>query len=50
MINEHLEICDFYGRRWKYENYTFYFKDIGRDDEYERGLDCLHLFGTELYC
>lgn len=46
--NENFEVFDNYGRRWKYESYNFYFKDIGADDVYVKGLECLHLFGTRL--
>ena len=46
MNNEGKEICDAYGRKWKYEKYSFYFKDIGLNDVFEKGLECLHLFGT----
>jgi len=44
--NEGIIFYDNYGRQWKYENYKFYFKDIGEDDIMEEGLKCLHLFGT----
>jgi len=46
--NAGYEVLDYYGRRWKYEDYNFYFKDIGHNDRYEKGIDCLHLYGTDL--
>lgn len=46
MNNEGKEICDSWGRRWKYEKYSFYFKDIGLNDVYEKGIECLHLYQT----
>lgn len=48
MDNQGVELADGYGRRWKYEGYSFYFKDIGMLDEYERGIDCLHLYATPI--
>jgi len=48
MDNEGLEIVDCYNRRWKYSRFEFFFKDIGLYDEYEKGIDCLHLHGTTL--
>ena len=45
--NEGKELFDFYGRRWKYENYSFYYSDL-LDKEYEKDkLECLHLFKTD---
>jgi len=43
------EIADGYGRKWKYRNFKFYFKDIGTKDEYQEGIKCLHLYQTPLY-
>ena len=43
------EIADGYGRKWKYRNFEFYFKDIGTKDEYKEGIKCLHLYQTPLY-
>jgi len=49
MDNEGREIFDMYGRKWLYNKYTFFFKNIGESDEYEpHKLNCLHLFGTTL--
>lgn len=42
------ELVDSYGRRWKYNNYKFYFKDIGRNSKFREGIDCLHLYGTNI--
>ena len=47
MDNERQEIADRYGRKWKYVDYCFYFQDLG--DPYFKGLDCLHLYATDLY-
>ena len=50
MNNEGIIIADNYGRRWKYENRTFYFGDIGKPTKptaMTRG--CLHLCGTKLH-
>jgi hypothetical protein len=46
MNNEGKELCDSYGRKWKYEKYFFYFKNIGLNDAYEKGIECLHLYQT----
>jgi len=47
MDNEGKELSDYYGRRWKYENYSFSFKDIGKHDTWEIDTaKCLHLFKT----
>lgn len=46
--NEGREIIDSYGRRWKYEKYSFYFKDISIAAEWKEGVFCLHLFKTYL--
>ena len=48
MNNEGKQLADNYGRKWKYENYSFYFKDIGDNDEYEETIKCLHLFGEPI--
>jgi hypothetical protein len=42
------ELADGYGRRWKYANFKFYFKDIGTHDKYKEGIRCLHLYGTPI--
>ena len=44
MENEGLELGDEYGRKWKYLNYEFYFRDIGTHSEYVEKISCLHLF------
>lgn len=44
--NEGKQLVDKYGRGWKYNNYFFYFKDIGENDKFESGIKCLHLFNT----
>ena len=50
MKNEGEILKDSYGRQWKYDDYVFYFKDIGNDDEFEPDtLKCLHLYQTCLY-
>lgn len=46
--NEGQVLCDNFGRQWKYFNYTFFFKDIGLNDKFEEGLQCVHLFETRL--
>ena len=47
MDNEGKELSDYYGRKWKYSNYSFFFKDIGDSDVFiEDTIPCLHLFGT----
>lgn len=46
--NECKVLADEYGRQWKYENYGFQFKDMGRNDVFEDGLRCVHLFRTQL--
>lgn len=46
MDNEGLELGDGYGRRWKYEDWEFHFKDI--NGEYTNKVDCLHLYGTSM--
>lgn len=47
--NEGVIVSDNYGRKWKYERYGFYFKDISDNDVFEDGLRCVHLFGTSLW-
>lgn len=44
--NEGKILSDSYGRKWKYENYKFYCKDIGTNDTFKEGLYYLHLFKT----
>lgn len=46
--NEEVELCDLYGRKWIYQDYLFYYRDIGELYNYEK-IACLHLFGTEFY-
>jgi hypothetical protein len=46
MHHESQILCDSYGRQWKYERFTFYFKDIGSDKKMEEGIKCTHLFST----
>jgi len=46
--NEGILFCDNYGRRWKYENYQFYFQDIAESKFNADNISCLHLFGTEI--
>ena len=46
MDNEGKIFFDYYGREWKYEKFTFTFKDIGCDSKHKDGLRCIHLFGT----
>lgn len=46
MDNEGKQLADGYGRKWKYESFKFYFKDIGTNDKYKQGISCLHLYGT----
>jgi len=48
MDNEGSELADNYGRIWKYENFSFYFKDIGTHDKYTETISCLHLYGTPM--
>jgi len=47
--NEGEILADGYGRQWKYENYGFKFKDIGTNDVFEDGLQCVHLFGKNRF-
>lgn len=47
IINEYSTLFDYYGRAWKYADYEFRFRDLGC--EFEKGIKCLHLFGTEFY-
>jgi hypothetical protein len=47
--NPKKEILDGYGRKWKYDNFKFYFRDIGTNEEYKEGVKCLHLYQTKLY-
>ena len=47
MENEGLELGDGFGRRWKYENYKFYFQDISKDT-YSEKVSCLHLYRTAI--
>jgi len=48
--NEGKVLKDAYGRQWKYDDYTFYFKDIGTDDKFEPDtIKCLHLYQTNMY-
>jgi len=46
--NEGKVLYDAYGRHWKYERYTFRFKDISTPI-FKDGLHCVHLYGTEIY-
>lgn len=48
ITNPKKEIADGYGRKWKYDNFKFYFTDI-TDDKYHEGIKCLHLYQTPLY-
>lgn len=43
------ELADSYGRRWKYRNFKFYFKDIGLNKVYEEKISCLHLYQTKIF-
>lgn len=43
--NEKIIFSDRYGRRWKYEKYSFYYADINCTFKKDT-IDCLHLFGT----
>lgn len=50
MQNEGKILKDGYGRQWKYENYHFYFKDIGTNSVFEKDkISCLHLAYTNMY-
>lgn len=40
--------ADNFGRKWKYQDYKFYHKDL-EDKEWSNGLFCLHLFGTNIF-
>jgi len=46
MVNEGKELGDGYGRRWKYEKFQFYYKDIATNAEYQKELSHLHLYNT----
>jgi len=41
------DVCfsDNYGRHWMYTDYEFKHKDLG-DEEWVKGLFCLHLYGS----
>jgi len=43
--NEGVVFFDKYGRRWKYENFNFWFSDIG-NVEFIKGLKCIHLLDS----
>ena len=47
--NEGKVLKDAYGRQWKYDYYTFYFKDLGADEFQPDKLSCLHLYQTNMY-
>lgn len=49
MDNEGKVVSDGYGRQWLYEDFSFSFKDIGTYDIFRDGLNCLHLYGTNLF-
>lgn len=49
MDNEGKQLADGYGRKWKYKEFKFYFKDIGMFDVYEEGISCLHLYATGIF-
>ena len=49
IANEGEVLGDGYGRRWQYKDGSFYYKDIGTFDEYEKGMQCAHLWGTNMY-
>ena len=44
--NEGKILADGYGRQWKYDNYNFYYKEIGRNQQFKTGIECIHLYGT----
>ena len=46
--NEGKILADGYGRQWKYEEYGFQFRDIGTYSVFQKGLLCVHLFGTPI--
>ncbi len=46
--NEGKIIGDSYGREWKYEDFKFFFKDVGGEFEKEV-VSCLHLHRTNMY-
>jgi len=48
MDNEGTVFGDPYGRRWKYSNFKFYFKDIETTDTFKEGISCLHLSETNI--
>lgn len=48
--NEGQILGDAYGRQWKYDYYSFYYKDISSKAEFKKDIiDCLHLFKTNIY-
>ena len=49
MDNEGEELSDGYGRKWKYQDFKFYYKFLGIDKKYKEGIRCLHLFETPMY-
>ena len=48
MHNEGKQLADGYGRKWKYEDYKFYYMDVGTYSEYKEGIRCLHLHKTSI--
>jgi len=46
--NEKVHLYDSYGRAWFYQDFNFYFKDLG-GDSFEPTLNCLHLFKNEMH-
>ena len=46
MKHEDEILKDGYGRQWTYGNFSFFFKDIGKNSVFHYGTDCLHLFDT----
>lgn len=46
--NEGVELCDLYGRVWKYEYFSFFFKDLG-ENLFEEKMSCMHLYGTDMF-
>lgn len=49
IMHEGEQLGDEDGRRWKYENFEFYFKDFSDGHEWQLGVLGMQLFGTDIY-
>jgi len=44
MDNEGTTFTDVFGRRWLYDDYEFWFSDVG-EEAFVAEISCLHLYG-----